>query len=415
MMEFTSDGIVRWGFGFYNPNHAAALITLLFPLLWPLFNRPGRWPKVVAGIAAAGLIAALALTGSRTGMAVLVMEMVFFCCFYGRRFLKYGLAALAVLVAAFALSGMLGRFGIDRALTNRPVIWRGGAELFSLLPGGCGLGDSGRIVSEFLLPEGSGIVCRTLVNSHLTWLVEFGAVPGVLYVFAVLVALFRLPRRSEPFRPALWCAVVGTLVSATLASCFDWPLLFDFYSFGTLPLLNWLLSWLLLLGFCAAVVLLWLPKVSRRRLLAAAGTAVAVVAAIWITGWGMRGGSAPELFRADGVLMLRLPGKDPVLALYDREWTAGEVAEFIRRNLPEQGAEIPLDAWAEKVEPPPASRCRSVLLFGRAADWADRLEAYELHLAAPPENMPLPERTRKIYVGRYVHFEAETAAEVIWY
>ena len=33
MMEFTSDGIVRWGFGFYNPNHAAALITLLFPLL----------------------------------------------------------------------------------------------------------------------------------------------------------------------------------------------------------------------------------------------------------------------------------------------------------------------------------------------------------------------------------------------
>ena len=30
-------------------------------------------------------------------------------------------------------------------------------------------------------------------------------------------------------------------------------------------------------------------------------------------------------------------------------------------------------------------------------------------------NMPLPERTRKIYVGRYVHFEAETAAEVSRY
>ena len=79
-------------------------------------------------------------------------------------------------------------------------------------------------------------------------------------------------------------------------------------------------------------------------------------------------------------------------------------------------------AWArvtvepgEKVEPPPATLCRSVLLFGRAADWADRLEAYELQLAAPPENMPLPERTRKIYVGRYVHFEAETAAEVSRY
>ncbi len=206
--------------------------------------------------------------------------------------------------------------------------------------------------------------------------------------------------------------MAGTLVSATLASCFDWPLLFDFYSFGTLPLLNWLLSWLLLLGFCAAAVLLWLPKVSLLRLLAAGGTAVAAVAAIWIAGWEMRGGTAPELFRADGVLMLRLHGSDPVLALYDREWTAGRVAEFIRSNLPGQGAEIPLDAWAEKVEPPPAPHCRSVLLFGRAADWAERLGAYELLLADPPENMPLPERIRRIYVGRYVHFETETAAEV---
>ena len=34
MMEFTFDGIVRQGFGFYNPNHAAALICALFPFLW---------------------------------------------------------------------------------------------------------------------------------------------------------------------------------------------------------------------------------------------------------------------------------------------------------------------------------------------------------------------------------------------
>ena len=34
MMEFTYDGIVRQGFGFYNPNHAAALICALLPFCW---------------------------------------------------------------------------------------------------------------------------------------------------------------------------------------------------------------------------------------------------------------------------------------------------------------------------------------------------------------------------------------------
>lgn len=34
MMEFTYDGMVRYGFGFYNPNHAAALICAVMPFLW---------------------------------------------------------------------------------------------------------------------------------------------------------------------------------------------------------------------------------------------------------------------------------------------------------------------------------------------------------------------------------------------
>lgn len=34
MMEFTYNGMVRWGFGFENPNHAAALFCAVLPLLW---------------------------------------------------------------------------------------------------------------------------------------------------------------------------------------------------------------------------------------------------------------------------------------------------------------------------------------------------------------------------------------------
>ena len=35
------DGIVRQGFGFYNPNHAAALICAIFPFCWDGENMPG--------------------------------------------------------------------------------------------------------------------------------------------------------------------------------------------------------------------------------------------------------------------------------------------------------------------------------------------------------------------------------------
>ncbi len=38
-MEFTYDGMVRWRFGFYNPNHAAALFAALLPFLWAAWER----------------------------------------------------------------------------------------------------------------------------------------------------------------------------------------------------------------------------------------------------------------------------------------------------------------------------------------------------------------------------------------
>ena len=45
MMEFTFDGIVRQGFGFYNPNHAAALICALLPFCWAGLLRWNTLPR----------------------------------------------------------------------------------------------------------------------------------------------------------------------------------------------------------------------------------------------------------------------------------------------------------------------------------------------------------------------------------
>ena len=81
MTEFTINGLSRHAFGFANPNHAAAAICALFPFCWGWGGAAGvralpargalQWCGRVAGVA---LCVMLAMTYSRTGMAVLAME-----------------------------------------------------------------------------------------------------------------------------------------------------------------------------------------------------------------------------------------------------------------------------------------------------------------------------------------------------
>ena len=80
-MDFVVGDVVRQGLGFANPNHAAAAICALFPLCWGWRGALGdralplrgalRWVGRIAGVA---LCVMLAMTYSRTGMAVLAME-----------------------------------------------------------------------------------------------------------------------------------------------------------------------------------------------------------------------------------------------------------------------------------------------------------------------------------------------------
>ena len=69
-MEFTCNDIPRLAFGFYNPNHAAALICALFPFCWG-WGGVWRWVGRVVGVV---LCAMLAMTYSRTGVVVAAME-----------------------------------------------------------------------------------------------------------------------------------------------------------------------------------------------------------------------------------------------------------------------------------------------------------------------------------------------------
>ena len=66
---------------------------------------------------------------------------------------------------------IITRVSLDNSILNRPKIWIAGVQLFAKNPFGVGLGNSGLLVSNLLLKD---INCRTLINSHLTILVELG-------------------------------------------------------------------------------------------------------------------------------------------------------------------------------------------------------------------------------------------------
>ena len=70
IVDFVVGDFVRQGFGFANPNHAAAAICALFPFCW-------GWTRCVwlGRMLFVLLCVMLALTQSRTGLIVLVLEM----------------------------------------------------------------------------------------------------------------------------------------------------------------------------------------------------------------------------------------------------------------------------------------------------------------------------------------------------
>ena len=251
-MEFVAGDLVRMGFGFFNPNHAATAICALFPFCW---GWRGRW-RWVGRLIGAALCVMLAMTYSRTGFVVLVIEAAVLwwrgalgsahsTSVRGRRWNAvptiWGII-LTVCLACVAAWWMWPRLALDGAILNRPKIWLAGLRLFAANPLGIGFGKSGEITSAFMLPD--GITVRTLVNSHLTLLAEMGAFVGGAWLAFIALALCvgRTMRRT-------WVAFAGLAVSAFSASVFDWHVLFDFAEKGGSGGVNFVLAWGLFVAF----------------------------------------------------------------------------------------------------------------------------------------------------------------------
>ena len=229
-MDFVVGDIVRQGFGFANPNHAAAAICAAFPFCWG-WGGKWRWAGRVAGVV---LCVMLAMTYSRTGMAVLAIEAAML--WRGRRWNTVLTLSVVLAVVAIALWWMWPRLALDGAVMNRPKIWLAGLRLFAVNPLGVGFGKSGEIATAFMLPD--AITVRTLVNSHLTLLAEMGAFVGGAWLTFIVLALCvgRTMRRT-------WVVFAGLTASAFSASVFDWHVLFDFAEKGGYGAVNFALAW----------------------------------------------------------------------------------------------------------------------------------------------------------------------------
>ena len=412
-MDFVVGDVVRQGFGFANPNHAAAAICAAFPFCWgwggaagvrALPRRRGwRWAGRLVGVA---LCVMLAMTYSRTGMLVLVCEIVALlldhktlssgmigrvervetcrtstCSTWLNKMQGRGGLATAVVAVAIAAWWMWPRLALDGAILNRPKIWLAGLRLFAANPLGIGFGKSGEIASAFMLPD--GITVRTLVNSHLTLLAEMGALVGGVWLAFIALALCvgRKLRRT-------WVAFAGLALSAFSASVFDWHVLFDFAEKGGYGAVNFALEWGLFVVFVVmggAMMAVWGRRCFtqrcgeaegaesfrlggvRRRVLTVGCLAVGVCAVVV----GFRSDVTPKVER--GYVAV---GKGGPSVYRDEGWSLKSVAKrfpdgarfCIRPGVPEDVVDSG-EVW----------------LFGDAAESAWRFPAARLTLVSPPE------------------------------
>ncbi len=205
------NGIWRMDWGLGNPNKTAALIAILMVAVWGLAYLR-RWGFWLALVMFSGLGICLVHTFSRGGIVaaffgLFPLVLVVWRPWPWSRIIGI-VVSIWIIVAALIFLQAHKRYGQgvateDRSISNRFEIWKAAPTMMADAPGGWGMGQSGRAYMNWYQPLDNNESYRTLVNSHLTWLVELGWIGRFLYLtgwFAVFVLCF-------PSAQARWMAV----------------------------------------------------------------------------------------------------------------------------------------------------------------------------------------------------------------
>ena len=229
---FFYNGVSRWDLGLGNPNKTAAVLAFLLLALLALSVRARReWVRWCAGAAMAFVGYGLVHTFSRGGLvaflagAVVVLAGVRKSLLRERRWLPVLLAA-CTLIGVTAWIGFAGRIAnsspaADASVGNRFAIWRNVPCMMVDAPGGWGRGAAGDAFMSWYQPLDRNERYRTLVNSHFTWLVEWGWCGRFVLVWAWMLALgtgiVRWRSRGDPLPFAVWISFATAAFFSSVA------------------------------------------------------------------------------------------------------------------------------------------------------------------------------------------------------
>ena len=395
-MEFTYEGLVRYGFGFYNPNHAAALICAMLPFVWLLFIQTQFWKKLFGFLLSAILVCALTMTYSRSGIVVLALEAVAFLT--ATRFKSWKpFAILGVVIVGLAvLLGVSERFTIDASASNRLQIWQAGLSIFAANPFGVGLGNSGKIATAFLLPD--GINCRTLVNSHLTLLCEYGIFIGTLWLTFIAYAISGVFKKPSRLKIAAVIAFCGLAVSATFASVFDLEVLFYSQRFEYFTTLNVAMQWLNFVVFLVLGAYLCLGNFTLKRVAVSLGISCAVLLSLFAIGKTLP--QSPKYQQIDGIEFVGfVPKSTQRLVLFDDDYTLKSAWDFITSHDIGKDCAIALQPFCG--EALPNASAKEYILFGNCCDFANTTNAPCVLIKPSPYFTPQGKNISAIYLPKW--------------
>ncbi len=243
--EYFYGDVMRWSFGFENPNKAAVVFACLIPLFWAVWLAGIRlkarvWKVVVLAGTGLGFLACwgcLLLTFSRGGAVGAVSGMVVASFWawrlpWRRAALGASMILIGIVLAAAMVFGTAERaadaMGEDASVGNRIELWSSGLQMAFENPGGFGAGNSGREFMQWYQPIERNEGYRTMVNSYLTFLVEWGWV-AFAAAGAVLLAFWCWTwpgggeERGARLRAALGGSLGAFLVSGVFSTTMEEP------------------------------------------------------------------------------------------------------------------------------------------------------------------------------------------------
>lgn len=271
-----------WGLG--NPNKTAALISTLMVLVWMLayLRSWGFWPALVLFT---GLGICLMHTFSRGGIIALCSGLLPLILMAPRPWPRQRTAAVVtavwVIIGASVYLQAHQRLGQgllqeDKSITHRVQLWTAAPRMMVDAPGGWGLGNAGTAYMQWYQPLDKNEDYRTLVNSHLTWLVELGWPARIGYLLGwtgIFVVCW--PSRGKRWFSVAFGVWVAFAVAAIFSSVAESPWLWSAPVFVLCTVLgaravrrNWpaLSAWSVAPGaVCVCVLLLLVAAASTAR------------------------------------------------------------------------------------------------------------------------------------------------------